>query len=159
MFPRKYLTSQEILALKPKAKPYKIGVGNSLHIFVHPTGGKYWRVKYRFGGKEQTLSIGPCSKISSDQAHRITTEAKELLKQDINPAGIRREQKYQLREEQRKKLEEEKKIKTFVKAFSLNISNDGSLMVTKDDATFVLTPEQTLSLKSFLNNTPEVING
>ena len=158
MFPKKYLTSQEIIYLKPQAKPYKVGTGNSLHILVHPTGGKYWRLKFRFGGKEQTLSIGPCSSISSDEAHRIATEAKELLKQGINPAQIKREQKRESIETQKRKLEEAKKIKSFTTSFSLSLSSDGGLIVARDDSTLLLTPQQTATLKSLLNNAPEVPN-
>ena len=44
---------------KPKEKDYKISDGHGLYLFVKKNGSKLWRYKYRFAGKERTLSIGP----------------------------------------------------------------------------------------------------
>lgn len=43
---------------KPTDKPYKLTDGGGLYVEVYPTGGKLWRLKYRFGGKEKRLSLG-----------------------------------------------------------------------------------------------------
>ena len=42
---------------KPKDKAYKMTDGRGMFLLVAPTGGKSWRYKYRFGGKEKTLSV------------------------------------------------------------------------------------------------------
>ncbi|CAA9891752.1 hypothetical protein METHB2_50023 [Candidatus Methylobacter favarea] len=43
---------------KPKDKPYKKSVGKGLFLLINPNGSKYFRFKYRFGGKEKTLALG-----------------------------------------------------------------------------------------------------
>jgi hypothetical protein len=43
---------------KAKAKSYKLADGEGLYLEVMPNGGRYWRLKYRFGGKEKPLSFG-----------------------------------------------------------------------------------------------------
>ena len=42
---------------KPKAKPYKIADGEGLFLLITPSGGKYWRLKYFFAGKEKLLAL------------------------------------------------------------------------------------------------------
>ena len=49
------LTALSIKNLKPKTKAYKVADGGGLFLFVSPSGGKLWRWKYRFDGKEQAL--------------------------------------------------------------------------------------------------------
>jgi len=39
-------------------KPCKIGDSGGLFLLVTPTGGKWWRFKFRYGGKEKQLSLG-----------------------------------------------------------------------------------------------------
>lgn len=53
------LTERSIKALKPAERPYKAAGGGCLHLYITPAGGKLWRMKYRFGGKEKLLSFGP----------------------------------------------------------------------------------------------------
>ena len=43
---------------KPTAKPYKMGDSGGLYLEVTPSGGKLWRLKFRFGGKEKRLALG-----------------------------------------------------------------------------------------------------
>ncbi len=43
---------------KPKDKDYKLSDGGGLYLLVKKTGSKYWRMNYRFNGKEKTLAIG-----------------------------------------------------------------------------------------------------
>ena len=45
------LTDIAIRSAKPQAKPFKLFDSGGLHLIVTPTGGKWWRWKYRFGGK------------------------------------------------------------------------------------------------------------
>jgi len=50
----------DIAVKKTKAtnKPQKLSDGGGLYLLVHPNGGKYWQMAYRFGGKQKTLSLG-----------------------------------------------------------------------------------------------------
>ncbi|MBL0339044.1 MAG: DUF4102 domain-containing protein [Rhodospirillaceae bacterium] len=50
------LTDIKIKNAKPLAKPYKLGDGEAMFLYVHPSGSKYWRLKYRFASKEKLLA-------------------------------------------------------------------------------------------------------
>ncbi|MBL8506815.1 MAG: DUF4102 domain-containing protein, partial [Methylobacillus glycogenes] len=52
------LTDSAIRSLKPGEKPVKAADEKGLFLLVTPNGGKWWRLKYRFGGKEKLLSLG-----------------------------------------------------------------------------------------------------
>jgi hypothetical protein len=52
------LTNTAIKSLKPLDKSYKKADGGGLYLEVMPNGSKYWRMKYRFLGKEKRLIIG-----------------------------------------------------------------------------------------------------
>ena len=51
------MTATTIKNLKPKIKPYKKADAKVLFVIVTPQGGKRWRFKYRFEGKEKCLSV------------------------------------------------------------------------------------------------------
>jgi hypothetical protein len=51
-------TDLEARNAKPKEKPYKVAFGEGLYLLVNPNGKKYWRLKYRFAGKEKALALG-----------------------------------------------------------------------------------------------------
>jgi len=53
------LTDTAIRNAASRGKPYKIFDGGGLHLLVNPGGSKLWRLKYRFGGREKLLSMGP----------------------------------------------------------------------------------------------------
>ncbi len=52
------LTDTRIRTTKPREKPFKLFDGRGLYVEVSPVGGKLWRLKYRFGGKEKLLALG-----------------------------------------------------------------------------------------------------
>ncbi|MDO6563221.1 Arm DNA-binding domain-containing protein [Amphritea sp. 1_MG-2023] len=52
------ITHKQVQAAKPKDKSYKLTDEKGLYLLVKPNGGRYWRLKYRFNGKEKLLSIG-----------------------------------------------------------------------------------------------------
>ncbi|EIC9759716.1 DUF4102 domain-containing protein, partial [Salmonella enterica] len=52
------LTARQISTAKPTEKPYKLSDGGGLYLLVNPNGSRYWRMKYRYAGKEKLLSIG-----------------------------------------------------------------------------------------------------
>ena len=52
------LTDTAIRNVKPAEKPTRLFDGGGLYLEVSPTGGKWWRFKYRFAGKEKRLSLG-----------------------------------------------------------------------------------------------------
>ena len=52
------LTAVAINAAKPRTKPYKLFDEKGLFLSVEPSGGRLWRLKYRFEGKEKKLALG-----------------------------------------------------------------------------------------------------
>ena len=62
------LTDTAIRAAKPRAKPRKLFDGGGLYLEVSPAGGKWWRWKYRYGGKEKRLSLGVYPDVSLKSA-------------------------------------------------------------------------------------------
>lgn len=52
------LTDTAIRAVKPTTKATKLFDGGGLYLEVAPSGGKWWRLKYRFQGKEKRISLG-----------------------------------------------------------------------------------------------------
>ncbi len=81
------LTDTAIKAVKANGKNQKISDGGGLYLFVSPQGGKAWRVKYRFAGKEKILSLGKYPQISLAAARKLLMEAKEKLAQGIDPSA------------------------------------------------------------------------
>jgi hypothetical protein len=85
------ITDAEVLALKPKAKPYRVYIGKGAFILVRPDGAKYWRLKYWLAGKQNECSLGVFPKVSVDAAKAARDSAKALIREGINPAVARRE--------------------------------------------------------------------
>lgn len=84
------LTDTDIDALLPEARSYKRADGRGLYILVVPTGSKLWRMNYRFEGKQKTLSFGAWPIVTLEEAREKCLKAKRLLKQDIDPGGVRK---------------------------------------------------------------------
>ena len=89
----KMLTDQKIKNLKEKDKQYKVTDEKGMFLLIKTNGGKYWRFKYRFAGKEKSLSIGVYPEISLKQARLKRDEAKKLLSNNIDPSEIKQSAK------------------------------------------------------------------
>ncbi len=81
------LTDQEIKKIKPEAKPQKLFDGGGLFLLVTPQGGKCWRMKYRFTGKEKLLSLGTYPEVTLKDARSRREEARKQLAQGVDPSG------------------------------------------------------------------------
>jgi integrase len=79
------LTDTQIRKAKPADKPYKMADGAGLHLFVSPAGGKLWRFRYEFGGKEKLLSLGAYPALSLLEARAARDEAKATIKAGRDP--------------------------------------------------------------------------
>lgn len=69
----------------PREKGYKITDAAGLHLYVSPGGGKSWRFKYTFGGKERRIVFGPYPEISLKRAREMRDDAKRLLRDGRDP--------------------------------------------------------------------------
>lgn len=106
------LNNQEIKTAKPKEKAYKLTDGEGLFLLVSTSGGKLWRFKYRFDGKEKTVSIGAYPAITLARAREIKNEMRAKVASGISPADEKKVIK------QEKAVAEVKKIFTFEKLAS-----------------------------------------
>lgn len=75
---------------KPEVKPYKMADGGGMYLEVMPNGSKYWRVKYRFNGKEKRLAFGVYPTVSLSMARDRLAESKKLLAQGIDPGETKK---------------------------------------------------------------------
>jgi hypothetical protein len=80
---------------KPKEKLYRLFDGGGLYLEVLPTGGKYWRLKYRFAGKEKRMALGVYSDISLADARERRDKARKLVANGIDQATAKKEEKLQ----------------------------------------------------------------
>lgn len=86
------LSDVQIRKAKAQAKPYKLSDSEGLFLYVTTAGAKLWRLKYRYGGKEKLLSIGPYPDVSLADAREARRQAKELLRAGEDP-GIAKKQR------------------------------------------------------------------
>lgn len=87
------LTDAQVRTTKPIDKPVKMADGGGLFLFVTPAGGKYWRMKYRYNGKEKLLALGVYPEISLSEARLKRDKAKQLLTNGSDPGQVKRAQK------------------------------------------------------------------
>jgi integrase len=84
------LTDTAIRQAKPAEKPQRLFDGGGLYLEVAPAGGKWWRLKYRFGGKEKRLSLGTYPGVSLAAARRAALDAKQTLSTGLDPSVARK---------------------------------------------------------------------
>lgn len=87
------LTDTTIRNIKPGDKAVKLFDGNGLFLLVTPNGGKWWRLKYRFGGKEKLLSLGTYPEVSLKDARMNRDEARKEIAKGIDPSQSRKVKK------------------------------------------------------------------
>jgi integrase len=87
------LTDTKIRTIKPTGKPLKLFDGLGLFLFVTPTGGKLWRLKYRFGGTEKLLSLGTYPQISLADARKKRDQIADLILRSVDPSDTKKAQK------------------------------------------------------------------
>lgn len=74
-------------------KPYKMGDAAGLYLEVAPSGGKWWRFKYRFEGKEKRVSLGVYPDVSLKDARQRRDDARKLVAAGVDPGENRKAQK------------------------------------------------------------------
>lgn len=89
------LSDAKVRNAKPLSKPFKIADGEGLFLLVVPSGGKYWRFKYHFGGKEKLLALGVYPEVSLGEAREKRAEARKTLAKGNDPGAVKRENKLQ----------------------------------------------------------------
>ena len=75
---------------KPAAKTVRMFDRDGLYLEVSPRGGKWWRLKYRYAGKEKRVSLGVYPEVNLKKARARTIEARQLLDAGVDPSENRR---------------------------------------------------------------------
>ena len=88
------LTDTFVKTIKPNGTD--VGVkhsdGQGLYLHVKPAG-KYWRMSYRFNGKQKTLALGTYPEVSLLKARQRREAARELLADGVDPGAAKKEAK------------------------------------------------------------------
>ncbi|MEQ4641630.1 integrase arm-type DNA-binding domain-containing protein [Providencia rettgeri] len=94
------LTDTKVRAAKPEDKAYTLTDIDGLFLYIHPNGSKYWRFRFRFGGKQHLMAFGVYPEISLADARERRDAARKQVALGIDP----RELKKELKEEQQKEF-------------------------------------------------------
>ena len=86
------LTDTQVSKTKAKEKAYTLSDGKGLILYVTPAGGKYWRWRYYFEGKECIMSLGDYPVMSLSKARVEHQALVGILKGGHNPADAKREE-------------------------------------------------------------------
>lgn len=80
------LSDLAIRRAKPSSKTQKLFDGGGLYLEISPAGGRWWRLKYRFGGKEKRLALGVYPEVTLALARNRREDARRLLAQGTDPS-------------------------------------------------------------------------
>ena len=87
------LTDAAVRNAKPKESPYSVADGAGLSLLVQPSGGKWWRFRYRFFDRPRVMSFGTYPDIGLREARSQRDAARKLLTEGIDPGEKRKEEK------------------------------------------------------------------
>ena len=90
------LTQLQVKNVKAANKPLKISDGGGLFLLVrspNPNDSKYWRLAYRFAGKQKTLALGVYPAISLSFARDRREKARKLLVNGADPGDTNKAKK------------------------------------------------------------------
>lgn len=87
------LSDAQIRKTQPVEKPLRLFDGGGLYLEISPAGGKLWRLKYRFGGKEKRLALGRYPEVTLATARLRREEARTVLANGADPGEVKKAQK------------------------------------------------------------------
>ncbi|MGA7540824.1 MAG: integrase arm-type DNA-binding domain-containing protein [Steroidobacteraceae bacterium] len=90
------LTRTQIEAARPQEKPVKLFDGRGLYLEIAPSGGRWWRFKYRLAGKERRVSLGVYPDVGLKEARERLEQARKLVAAGIDPSERRKAAKLAL---------------------------------------------------------------
>jgi hypothetical protein len=141
--PKMPLTEAAIKSTKAAEKPRKLFDGGGLYLLVARGGSKYWRLKYRLGGKEKSLSLGIYPEVTLAAARNLRDEARALLVAGVNPGEVRKQERATLRDE----------ADRLDAAMRFSLDSDGALSIRIGARRVNLSPSETAELRAFLDAT------
>jgi hypothetical protein len=140
------LTERALAAIRPSSKPAKHGDGAGLYLLVQPDGARWWRFRYRYAGKQNTLSCGAYPAVSLAQARARRDEFRALLSDGTDPSSHNKARRADLLNAQREQLA----------ATRFLLDNNGALSVRLGQRQFLLSARETADLRAFLDATKAV---
>ena len=140
------LTDALVKKAKPREKPVKLSDGKGMFLLVSPAGGKWWRLKYRFAGKEKQLALGVYPNVSLNEARARRDTFRALLAEGIDPSERAKMEKAAQRAEEARKIS----------ATRFMLDNDGALSFRFGNRRITLTSPETVELRKFLDATRAV---
>lgn len=87
------LTDTEIRKSAPRETLYKLFDGGGMFLEVRPNGARYWRLKYRYAGKEKLLALGVYPGVTLKEAREKREAAKKKLAAGVDPGEARKAEK------------------------------------------------------------------
>jgi integrase len=84
------LTETQVRNVKPSIKPVRLFDGGGMYLEIAPSGGKWWRLKYRHLGKEKRMSLGVYPDVGLKIARERRNEARKLLTDGVDPSENRK---------------------------------------------------------------------
>ena len=91
------LTDIAAKTAKPQSKVYRLTDEKGMYLEVTPTGARYWRLKYRFAGKEKRLALGVYPSVSLKEARNKRDEARKQLEIGKDPSAAKQLAKHAVR--------------------------------------------------------------
>jgi hypothetical protein len=140
------LTDEVIRSARPCVKPVKLTDGRGLFLLLAPTGGKWWRYKYRFGGKEKQVSLGVYPAVSIVEARAKHAEYRAMVAEGVDPCAHVQVEKAERKAEAARQLWRTRFM----------LTNDGALSFLFGKRQVVLSPSETSELRVFLDATKDV---
>src|SRR5208282_3642055 len=92
------LTDSKARSAIADRRPRKLSDGGGLYLHIRPTGSKYWRLAYRFNGKQKLLAIGVYPEVSLAKARKARQDARDNLALGVDPGENKKESKRKARE-------------------------------------------------------------
>ena len=81
------LTDKNVRDAKPQERPYKLADGAGMYLLIRPDGSRYWRLKFRFGGREKLLALGTYPAVTLKEARKRRDDAKSALRDGRDPGA------------------------------------------------------------------------
>jgi len=136
------LTSRDIANATPCDRPRRRFDGNGLYLQVAPNGGKWWRFKYRFQGKEKLLALGAYPGVGLADARQLRDAARRLLADGLDPAAVKLEEKARASAERRASQD--------AATIQLRVALDGGVEIWKGRALVKLELEEARAVRDLL---------
>ncbi len=140
------LTDAIIESTQVGDKPVKLFDGRGLFILLSPGGYKWWRFKYRFGGKEKKLSLGVYPKVSIDEARSKHIALRKMLDEGTDPSTY----------VQAERAEQHAEVARQLAPTRFMLDSDGALTFRMRTRVVSLNPAETAELRGFLDATKNV---